>query len=445
MNVSESIQNLIEFIEKFKKSKRFSLPRDSTLDPQIIYYFSEVIRNWNKLNYIIKKTLRSLNLNDEFNEFEQALLFYITYRIRLENVALDSLLNELKYYRIIDRNFEHFKSFSMKAKTFSWEIALKGKSNIERLSITESIPSFFIEKLQEVMDSSYIKENLRFMNSFKEKDYFSTYLAKDVDFILSTSSFKNFKPVTSQTDQIFQKDSNVSHLYHIPINLKNKFVDSELVHSGDIIILDKASASIVDLLFPEPEDLILDMCAAPGVKTSLISHYTKNKSKIIAIDFSSERTNTLKEFTGRITNNKIQILNSDSISVPLRSSLKFDKILLDAPCTGSGALLSNPALKWRQTEKFLHQNMILQEKLLKSAIELLKPSGILVYSTCSLYSEEGEYQVKNFLDKLEAMKLPDWLGRSYQLEGSYIHGTARLFPAQHHTEGFFIAKFKKKY
>ncbi|MHA2088455.1 MAG: RsmB/NOP family class I SAM-dependent RNA methyltransferase, partial [Promethearchaeota archaeon] len=412
MKVLETIQNLIKFIDKFNRSKKFSLPRDITIEPQIIYYFSEVVRNWNKLNYIIKKTLRSINFIDGFNELEQALLFYIAYRIRFENIPLDYLHNNLKNYGINDRNFEKFKSFIEKTKSFSWEIALKGKSNVEKLSITESIPSFFIEKLQEVMDISSIRENLS----------------------------KNFKPASPQTDQIFKKDSDISHIYHIPLTYKVNFVDSKLVKSGDLIVLDKASASVVDLLYPEPKDFILDMCAAPGVKTSLISHYTKSNSNIIANDFSSERTNTLKKLTGRIVNNKIHILNSDSISIPLRSLVKFDKILLDAPCTGSGALLSNPELKWRQNEKFLHQNMILQEKLLRSAIDLLKPSGILVYSTCSLYPEEGEYQVNKFLDELEPMNLPKWMGRSYQIEGSSVCGTARLYPAQHHTEGFFIAK-----
>ncbi|MHA2267262.1 MAG: RsmB/NOP family class I SAM-dependent RNA methyltransferase [Promethearchaeota archaeon] len=443
MKVLETIQNLIKFIDKFNRSKKFSLPRDITIEPQIIYYFSEVVRNWNKLNYIIKKTLRSINFIDGFNELEQALLFYIAYRIRFENIPLDYLHNNLKNYGINDRNFEKFKSFIEKTKSFSWEIALKGKSNVEKLSITESIPSFFIEKLQEVMDISSIRENLRFMNNFKKKDEFSIYLTHDVDFELNTFFYKNFKPASPQTDQIFKKDSDISHIYHIPLTYKVNFVDSKLVKSGDLIVLDKASASVVDLLYPEPKDFILDMCAAPGVKTSLISHYTKSNSNIIANDFSSERTNTLKKLTGRIVNNKIHILNSDSISIPLRSLVKFDKILLDAPCTGSGALLSNPELKWRQNEKFLHQNMILQEKLLRSAIDLLKPSGILVYSTCSLYPEEGEYQVNKFLEELEPMNLPKWMGRSYQIEGSSVCGTARLYPAQHHTEGFFIAKFKK--
>jgi 16S rRNA (cytosine967-C5)-methyltransferase len=117
--------------------------------------------------------------------------------------------------------------------------------------------------------------------------------------------------------------------------------------------------------------------------------------------------------------------------------------LLDAPCTGSGTFSTNPELKWRQNEGFLHQNIVLQEKLLKSAITLLKHSGILVYSTCSLYPEEGEYQVLKILKHLKPMELPKWFSPSYKVDDQQIPGTGRLFPVNHNTKGFFIAKFKK--
>jgi 16S rRNA (cytosine967-C5)-methyltransferase len=421
---SNSTEDLLKYIGKFVESKTFSLPRDPRLKPKTVHYFTEIVRNWNKLNYFIKKSLRSINLNKELNEFENALLLYITYRVQHENATFQSLIDELEGYRKIEIIFENFESIIKKIRSFSWKIALNSKSNIERLSILEAIPSFFIKKLEEVMDISSIEDNLKFMNNFKQREYFTAHLNKVVDFN--------------------HKDSDIASLYHIPIQKKSQFIDSDLVKSGVMIILDKGSASVVDILSPNPNEFILDMCAAPGIKTSLISHYTKDESHLIAIDFSKERVKEMKNLTDRMNYYKDFLLNSDSISPPFRSSLKFDKILLDAPCTGSGTFLSHPELKWRQNEKFLHQNMVLQEKLLNSAIDLLKPSGILVYSTCSLYPEEGEYQIKKYLDKLEPMNLPDWLGKSFEIDGSIIPGTARLFPAQHHTQGFFIGKFKKK-
>ena len=138
------------------------------------------------------------------------------------------------------------------------------------------------------------------------------------------------------------------------------------------------------------------------------------------------------------------LINLDSIEPPFRFENYFDRILLDAPCTGSGTFLKSPELKWRQSENFLHQNTVLQKKLLKSAIEFLKPNGILVYSTCSLYPEEGEYQILDNLDKLQPLPLPNWFSPSYVIEDSIVPGTGRLFPSTHKTQGFFIGKFKKK-
>ena len=117
---------------------------------------------------------------------------------------------------------------------------------------------------------------------------------------------------------------------------------------------------------------------------------------------------------------------------------------LDAPCTGSGTFLTNPELKWRQNQKFLNQNIVLQRKLFETALKLLKYEGIIVYSTCSLYPEEGEHIIMNFLKDLDPQMLPDWISPSYSINGSKLPGTGRLFPAIHHTKGFFIGKFKKK-
>ena len=186
------------------------------------------------------------------------------------------------------------------------------------------------------------------------------------------------------------------------------------------------------------------MCSAPGIKTSLIAEDMKNKGYIIAGEFLAERMNIMKNLLNHLNVLNCFLINADSIDSPFRFENYFDRILLDAPCTGSGNFLASPELKWRQNKKFLHQNIILQKKLINSAIKLLKPNGILVYSTCSLYPEEGEYQILDYLDYLKPLALPRWFSPSYRIEGSTVPGTGRLFPSLHQTQGFFIGKFKKK-
>jgi len=88
--------------------------------------------------------------------------------------------------------------------------------------------------------------------------------------------------------------------------------------------------------------------------------------------------------------------------------------------------------------------MILQRKLLESGINLLKPGGTLAYSTCSLYAEEGELQILEYLDRLKPIDLPNWISPSYKINNEIINGTGRIFPSIHHSNGFFIGIFKKK-
>ena len=128
----------------------------------------------------------------------------------------------------------------------------------------------------------------------------------------------------------------------------------------------------------------------------------------------------------------------------MKPDIKFDKILIDAPCTGSGTFLSHPELKWRQNNAFLNQNVVIQKKLIESGLNLLKKGGILVYSTCSLYPEEGEYQINEIYDQITPLDLPQYFSKSYKINNTILKGTGRLFPSIHNTQGFFVSRLKKK-
>ena len=232
--------------------------------------------------------------------------------------------------------------------------------------------------------------------------------------------------------------------FYTELKNKKKIILNRLYKEGKLVIQDKASFAVAHLLEPQAHELICDMCAAPGIKTSIIAQLSQNQSKIIANDFSKPRLSVTRQLLRKLNVLNTNLMNSDGIKLPIKFTNFFDKILLDAPCTGSGTFSTNPELKWRQNEGFLHQNLVLQEKLLKSAINLLKSSGILVYSTCSLYPEEGELQVLKILNHFKPMELPKWFSPSYKIDHQQIPGTGRLFPATHYTKGFFVAKFKKK-
>jgi len=437
------MEQLFFLLNQFLENKSINISQNYWQDSKVVHYYKEIVRYWSKLNYIYKKTLRSLNKTEQIDNQNYLKCLYIIYRVFWEKASRNSVINEFK---LSDIEIAQLNKFSMKLSNYSWKKAFVGKSHIERFSIEEAIPTFFINHLLPVMDFEFLKNNVRHINSFSDEmdltirvNRLSSQSSNNNHFNKIFDDFKN-NGVKLQKDDLFPE------LYHVSNDKKNILIKSEWYKSGALIFQDKASSAIIYVLSPQPNDFVCDMCSAPGIKSSLIAQYTNNSCKVIALEFLSGRIYEAKRLLNQLGVLNTYLINADSIDFPMRFEIKFDKILLDAPCTGSGTFQTNPELKWRQNEKFLHQNVELQKKLLESAINVLKPNGILVYSTCSLYPEEGEYQILNFLDKLEPLSLPNWFSSSYTIDDSRgpVPGTGRLFPSIHHTQGFFVGKFKKK-
>lgn len=208
-------------------------------------------------------------------------------------------------------------------------------------------------------------------------------------------------------------------------------------------------------LEPMKQDTILDLCAAPGSKTTEIAALMENQGTIIANDIRIDRITALNSNLERcgVTNTIVTKMNGITLCKKLaKAGFFFDKILVDAPCSGEGTIRSSPG-----TLKIWNLNMIkglaaLQKKLVAAALECLKPQGILVYSTCTHAPEENEmvieFALKNFKVKLEQFSLPlktrqgitEWQGTKLNPE---LKKCARIWPQDNDTEGFFIAKLRK--
>ena len=384
------------------------------------------------MNFIVKKTIKDPN-SLEIEKIHQYL--YITYRVLWEHASEKRIATELE---VID------KEFLKRVRTFSWDKALIHKDEKERLSILAAIPSFMIDHLHPVMSFDFLRRNFKIMNGLQNEIEITVRINKLSIKLSSTDIPQQIKDNFKKNKIGYRKDIDIPELFWIPLSQKKRVIKSSFYQDGNLIFQDKASAAVVQILSPQQEDKVCDMCAAPGIKTSLIAQYMNNEGFILAGEFLTPRTKMMRSLLNYLKVLNVHIINTDSIIFPIRFQNYFDYVLLDAPCTGSGTFLTNPELKWRQNESFLHQNVVLQKKLLESALKLLKPNGILVYSTCSFYPEEGELQILNFKDQLEPLDLPKWFSPSYKIENKLIKGTGRLYPSVHHTQGFFIGKFKKK-
>ncbi|AWR97223.1 NOL1/NOP2/sun family putative RNA methylase [Acidianus sulfidivorans JP7] len=204
------------------------------------------------------------------------------------------------------------------------------------------------------------------------------------------------------------------------------------------------------VLNPSPLDFVLDMAAAPGGKTTQLSQIMENKGKIVAIEKSRKRIRALQSNINRLGASNILLIRTDA-SVLVKSDLKFDKILLDAPCSGEGLIPEDQSRRTRTSILDLKNFFITQLNLLLSAYALLRKGGKLVYSTCSIAPEEDEAVVNFAIENLgmKTIKITGFPGDEGITEfrgikfSNEIKNCLRLYPHKHSTEGFFICLLEK--
>lgn len=215
---------------------------------------------------------------------------------------------------------------------------------------------------------------------------------------------------------------------------------SELFRSGKIIVQDLSAMLPAVVLSPEENLHILDMCAAPGGKTTHLSAIMNGTGQIVACDLHPHRVKLIDENVKRLGLSNIVSFAADARKLPAKYHHAFDAILLDAPCSGLGVLNRRADLRWHVRRNSLSEIEKLQQELLDAATKYLKPNGTLVYSTCTLNTGENEQQVKRFLERhLDFELVPfDCLGNHCE------NGMYTVLPYKDHSDGFFIAKLKRK-
>lgn len=209
---------------------------------------------------------------------------------------------------------------------------------------------------------------------------------------------------------------------------------------GYYYIQEAASQIVSEILNPKEDELVLDMCSAPGSKTTHLSQLMNNKGTIIALDNHQKRIEALKNNIERLGCENIIVYRKDAKYAD-DLNLEFDKVLLDAPCSGN-FLIEKDWFEKRNIEG-IEKNSHEQKKLIAKAIKVLKKKGTLIYSTCSLEPEENEnvieYALDNFNIQLEKIDLN--IGDEGLTEKTKL--CKRFWPNKTNTQGFFIAKIKK--
>lgn len=239
------------------------------------------------------------------------------------------------------------------------------------------------------------------------------------------------------------------HAYFIDDTFERLKRSSEATSSRfDEFIFDPVSLVPCLALAPKKSDRILDMCAAPGTKTFILSFLTDNEARIVANDINNYRVKRLKSIVDKY-GLSVEVLNESGRKL----EGNFDKILLDAPCSGEGMVNKKEKLFEHWSEKKVKIMVKKQKKLIAHAFEMLAPGGTLIYSTCTFAPEENEEVVDFLLKKNDNAEIKEievninhdsglisWNGKEYDPR---LVNCIRIYPQHNNTSGFFVAKIAK--
>lgn len=216
---------------------------------------------------------------------------------------------------------------------------------------------------------------------------------------------------------------------------------------GYYFLQDPASMYACEVLGPRKGELVLDMAAAPGGKTTYLAQLMNNRGTIVAVELSRERMKSLRSNVSRLGVENVIAIRTNALEAG-KFGLVFDKVLLDAPCTGTGTAYKNPEAKGKNRAD-VEKCTATQRALIETAAGVLKKGGVLVYCTCSFLPEENEFVVQDALEldlKLKKIRhgVPAFTSCYGRALSPGLARARRFYPAIHGTQGFFIAKLEKK-
>lgn len=320
-------------------------------------------------------------------------------------------------------------------------ILFSDSNYIQKLSKKYSFQSWMLSRYDKYI--SELEEFLETINNTSPHKYLRTNTIK--------ISPKQLKKILYRKG-CRTKETNLDDVFEI-INDRYPIGASLEYLLGYYYLQDLSSCYAVDAMELKENMKILDIAASPGGKTTYISQKINNTGIIYAVESNKKRLKKLVFNTTRCGTKNVSIFNIDGLSLTLSnifSEARFDNVILDAPCSCDGVIQKDPFRKQTYSTKSIEYCSGRQTDMINQAISLVKPGGILIYSTCSHSPEENEFVVDSLFDKHDIVIEPYKYGLpgltsfgNYELDKS-LKNTRRFYPHIHNTLGFFIAKIRVK-
>ncbi|WP_130806839.1 16S rRNA (cytosine(967)-C(5))-methyltransferase RsmB [Senegalia massiliensis] len=308
----------------------------------------------------------------------------------------------------------------------------KSTKLVDYLSIKYSHPKWMVKHFIDDYNEDFTEKLLSFNNEKPPLIIRVNRLKIDRESLMN--KFMDYNIKTERTK--YSKDGLVVHK---PKNITGL----EEFKKGFFTIQDESSQLVAQIMNPKEGSNVIDVCSAPGGKSTHIAELMNNKGSILSRDIFKHKLNLIKQNSKRLGIDIINTENFDALKFDKRIQGSMDYCLVDAPCSGLGLLRRKPDIRWNKSKEDIDDLSNIQLNILKVASKYLKKDGILIYSTCTISKKENTHVINKFLKdninyKLEKIDKLYFEGKSILEEG---HIT--LLPNIHGTDGFFIAKIKR--
>ena len=431
MSVKYVAMKLISFVDKGSYSnivlndafKEFYLTAKEKAFITEIFY--GVLRNKNFLDYMIEKNTKVIK-----KEWIRNLLRISIYQLTFmssdaKGVVWEATEIAKKHGIAISK----FINGTLRNYLRNKDLEIKKLHDEKNYEILYSIPQYFCD----ILEKQYGSENLnQAIISLKKIPYLSVRVNK---LKYSEEEFEEF--LKEKDIQIIKK---VDSVYYVNSGL---IINSKEFKEGKIIAQDASSYLAAKNLGVKPNELVLDICAAPGGKTAVLAEEMENKGEIIAIDIHQHKKKLIEENMKKLGIDIVKATVLDARNVN-KQGRKFDKILVDVPCSGYGVIRKKPEILYTKNRENIEELASLQLEILNSAADILKDGGELIYSTCTIISQENTENVEKFLNerkefKVKALNIPENVSGEYdKLGGFSINYKEEIM------DNFYIIKLTKE-
>jgi len=395
---------------------------------------SETLRRKNYIDFLLNSVLAPQSLND-FKLGPRAFLRLYVYETKLTDGNLQKAAKIARMGRSILGWWELKDAEEVLGEILSInpESALKGLDELEKVGLLTYHPTWFVKYCFRLLGRG---EALRFLE--KSADIPPVYVRLNT---LKAPEETVLKKIEDEKI-VLEKVQQLKHTYKL-VESKKPLTRTRSFRQGFFYIQDKASCLAAEIADPSAGITVLDVCAAPGAKTTYLAQLMENKGTIISVDYSKRRIRVWKRETERMDAKIVQPMVADARKL-LPLNVSADLVILDPPCTSTGTFGKTPDAKWRLTKRSILGMAKIQAEMIEQCAEYTKKGGFLVYSTCSITVEENEMVIENFLKLHPEFKLVDTKPKIGLPGLRGLTKCQRLYPHIHECNGFFVAKLMKE-